>query len=66
MQRARWLALTLALCTCVGWTAEKPALKLDEDNIRIRLVPAPLLELPVVNNAGKPLRSFVFIARTSQ
>jgi MG2 domain/Macroglobulin domain MG4/Macroglobulin domain MG3 len=56
MQRARWFALALALCTCVGWTAEKPSLKLDEDNIRIRLLPAPLLELPVVNNAGKPLQ----------
>ena len=55
MQRARWFALALVLCTCVGWTAEKPSLNLDEDNIHIRLLPAPLLELPVVNNAGKPL-----------
>jgi hypothetical protein len=55
MQRARWFALVLVLCTRVGWTAEKPSLKLDEENIRIRLLPAPLLELPVVNNAGTPL-----------
>ena len=55
MQRVRWFALVLALCTCAGWSAERPLLKLDEDNIRIRLLPAPLLELPVVNNAGKPL-----------
>src|SRR5690242_5203824 len=55
MQRARWFGLTLVLCTCVGWTAEKPSLKLDDDNIRIRLLPAPLLELPVVNNADKPV-----------
>jgi hypothetical protein len=27
MQRARWFGLTLVLCTCVGWTAEKPLLK---------------------------------------
>lgn len=55
MQRAGWFAVIVLLCTCVGWTAEKPSLTLDEDNIRIRLLPAPLLELPVVNNAGKPL-----------
>jgi hypothetical protein len=55
MQRARWFVLALILCTCAGWTAEKPSLKLDEDDIRIRLLPAPVLELPVVNNAGKPL-----------
>jgi hypothetical protein len=54
MQRARWFGLTLVLCTCVRWTAENPSLKLDDDNIRIRLLPAPLLELPVVNNADKP------------
>jgi hypothetical protein len=50
-----WFAVVLLLCRCVGWTAEKPSLKLDEENIPIRLLPAPLLELPVVNNAGKPL-----------
>jgi uncharacterized protein YfaS (alpha-2-macroglobulin family) len=55
MQRARWFALALVLCACVGWTAEKQPLNLDEANIRIRLLPAPLLELPVVNNTGKPL-----------
>jgi hypothetical protein len=55
MQRARWFALALVLCTCAGWTAEKPSLKLDEENIHVRLLPAPLLELPVVNNAGKRL-----------
>ena len=55
MQRAGWFALVLLLCTYVGRAAEKPSLKLDEDNIRIRLLPTPLLELPVVNNAGKPL-----------
>ncbi|HEY6249669.1 MAG TPA: MG2 domain-containing protein, partial [Candidatus Angelobacter sp.] len=55
MQRARWFVLASVLCACAGWTAEKPSLRLDEDNIRIRLLPAPLLELPVVNSAGKPL-----------
>ena len=55
MQRARWFALVLVLYACVGWTAEKPPPNLDEGNIRIRLLPAPLLELPVVNNVGKPL-----------
>ena len=55
MQRARWFALALVLCTCAGWTAERPSLRLDEDSIRIRLLPAPLLELPVVNLTGKPV-----------
>lgn len=55
MQRARWFALGVFLCTCVGWAAKKPSFKLDEDNIRIRLLAEPLLELPVVNDAGKPL-----------
>ena len=55
MQRACWFASVVVLCTSLGATIETPLLKLDEDNIRIRILPGPVLELPVVNNAGKPL-----------
>jgi hypothetical protein len=56
MQRSRWLGLVLLLGVCAGWAADSSPLRVDEDHVRIRLLPTPLLELPVVNTAGKPLQ----------
>jgi hypothetical protein len=47
----------------------RPALRLDEDHVQIRLLPTPLIELPVVNGTAKPLeRSFrlEFLGRDGQ
>lgn len=35
MQRAGWFAVVVLLYTCVGWTADKPSLKLNEDDTGI-------------------------------
>jgi hypothetical protein len=56
MQRSCWLGLVLLLGVCACWAADSSPLRVDEDHVRIRLLPTPLLELPVVNNSGKPLQ----------
>jgi hypothetical protein len=56
MQRRFWLGLVLLLNACAGWAVDTPPLRVDEDHVRIRLLPSPLLELPVVNNTGKLLQ----------
>ena len=55
MQRTRWVGLVFLLGVCAGWAADKPPLRLDEDHVRISLLPSPLLELPMVNSTGKPV-----------
>jgi hypothetical protein len=55
MQRTRWFGLFFLLGVCASWAADKPPLRLDEDHVRISLLPSPLLELPMVNSTGKPL-----------
>jgi hypothetical protein len=56
MQRRFWLGLVLLLNACAGRAVDTPPLRVDEDHVRIRLLPSPLLELPVVNNTGKLLQ----------